>query len=101
MDDYQHRSFPWLEFIGVCLGLLMIFGVMAMGAEAGGKNSTETHVLSDNRIFSPETTIIVNSNNAPVTGDRNTVISSNGQTLCADPNAPGQYHAAACNGRAP
>ena len=84
--SYQSRSFPWLEFIGVIVGLLLIFGIAAMGAEAGGGNTTtNVNVLSNNRILSPETNVYINSGNAPttVTGDRNTV-TSQGQALCWD-----------------
>jgi len=60
------------------IGFLALAGGMGGGSggvtDSNNTTRTETHVLSDNRIFSPDTTIIVNSNNAPttVTGDRNT-----------------------------
>ena len=100
-DDgsYQSRSFPWLEAIGLCIALLLIFAAMGAGASAGGGNVT---IASHNtvRVLSPDTTVIINSNNAPTTatGNGNTIISSTGQTLCADPARPGQYNAAACGG---
>ena len=89
MNDgsYQTRGFPWLEFVGVIVGLLMIFGIAAMGAEAGGGNTTtNVNVLSNNRILSPDTTIIVNSGNPQTSaaGNGNNVTSSQGQTLCWD-----------------
>ena len=85
--SYQSRSFPWLEFIGVIVGLLLIFGIAAMGAEAGGGNTTtNVNVLSNNRILSPETNVYINSGNAPTTvnGNGNNVTSSQGQALCWD-----------------
>ena len=91
MNDgsYQTRGFPWLEFVGVIVGLLMIFGIAAMGAEAGGGNTTtNVNVLSNNtvRVLSPDVTIIANSGNSQTSaaGNGNNVTSSQGQTLCWD-----------------
>jgi hypothetical protein len=69
------------------VGLLALAGAGSGGGTTDSNNHTEVHILSDNQILSPHT--VINS------GNRNTVVSSRGETLCLDPKT-NQYNAAAC-----
>lgn len=45
----------------------------------------------DNSVDSSQTDSSVSNTNTDVSGQRNTVIMSNGETACENPDAPGQY----------
>ena len=73
-----------LMYAALVLGLLFIFAAGAGSAKRGGDTTsttttTEVNIFSNNRILSPDTTVIVNSGNpqtdnrTAVDGERNNV----------------------------
>ena len=122
MSDYTEGGgcmFP------IFLTALILFGLLLIGSAGGDHTSADTTpVLSGNEVFSrnqlnafsdvtnnyldcmgayscivtDNSTVITNTatTNMSVDGDRNTVIQSDGQIACEDPNHPNQFGTSYC-----
>jgi hypothetical protein len=88
------RPFYWLLVLFSAAAIMAyLIGGSSRNADKRSATSVDVNILSNNRILSPDTTIIVNSNNPQTTGDHSPIEMMPGIIGCWDGI---QYRPGAC-----